>query len=271
MPTSPCIHLLRKTAYERSKFMPSSHNRNYFEKASMYKMLADYYQYSNPDLHDYYYKKHVNNLQKILSSQRSENSLNTTITPAKVRIFHAAPDAPNVDVYINGTRILKDFSYKEATDYLTLPPGKYQIDVYPTGNMTTTVISRKVQVGSGKLYTMAIAGIAKNLRLIPHEDFPYVPQGEAKIRFINLSPDTAQVDFAVKNSDIVFPNVSFRKNTDYINVTPMQVDFEIRTAGTKEIALSLPDVTLQPNTTYTVYLIGLSDGTPPLEGLILIP
>lgn len=251
--------------------MSFSNNRPYFEKASMYKMLADYYHYSNPTLHDYYYKKHIKNLQKMIASERSEVTVSNSEQPAKVRVLHAIPDAPNVDIYVNGTRILKDFPYKKLTDYLPLPKGKYQVDIYPTGNVISTLISRKVEVDNGKLYTLVATGSGKNLRLIPFEDHSNVPQGEAKVRFIHLSPNTPAVDVVVKHSDVVFTNIPYRKATNYLGVTPMTIDLEIRPAGTEKALLALPNVQLQPNTVYSIYAIGLNQGKPPLEGLILIP
>lgn len=251
--------------------MQSRNSHHYFEKASMYGMLADYYKYSNPTLHIYYYKKHLNSLQKAIASQRSVLDPAQNETPAKVRILHAAPDAPNVDVYVNGTRVLKDFPYKKITEYLPLPQGKYQVDIYPTGNLVSTIISRKVIVQNGKMYTLAATGTDKNLRLIPFEDNPNVPQGEAKMRVIHLSADTPPVDIAVKNGDVIFQNVSYRKATNYLGVTPMHIDLEAREAGTNNVVLALPDVDLKPNTVYSIYIIGSFDGTPPLEALILVP
>ncbi|WP_042346655.1 DUF4397 domain-containing protein [Bacillus massiliigorillae] len=251
--------------------MQSRNAHHYFEKASMYGMLADYYKYCNPTLHIYYYKKHLNSLQKAIASQRSVMGTDSTETPAKVRILHAAPDAPNVDVYINGTRILKDFPYKKITDYLPLPQGKYQVDIYPTGNQVSTIISRKVEVQNGKIYTLAATGNGKNLKLLTYEDHPIVPHGEAKVRFIHLAPDAPAVDIAVKHGDIIFPNIAYRKATNYLGVTPMNIDLEAREAGTKTVMLELPNVDLKPNTVYSIYIIGSIEGTPALEALILIP
>ncbi|MGM9925136.1 MAG: DUF4397 domain-containing protein [Bacillus sp. (in: firmicutes)] len=251
--------------------MQSRNSHHYFEKASMYGMLADYYKYSNPTLHVYYYKKHVNNLQKAIESERSHLNPVPNEAPARVRILHAAPDAPNVDIYINGTRILKDFPYKKVTDYLPLPQGKYQIDVYPAGQPISTIISRKVEVKNGHMYTLAVAGKGKNVKLLTYEDQPNVPSGEAKIRLTHLSPDAEPIDVAVKHGDVVFPNVSYRKTSNYLGVTPMNVDLEARLAGSDAVALSIPNVDMKPNQAYSIYLVGSADGSPPLEVLLLTP
>ena len=43
--------------------------------------------------------------------------------PARVRVAHFSPDAPNVDIYVNDDRVLSDVPYKTVSDYLELPPG----------------------------------------------------------------------------------------------------------------------------------------------------
>ena len=40
---------------------------------------------------------------------------------AQVRVAHLAPDAPNVDVYVNDEPVLTDVPYTTISDYLSLP------------------------------------------------------------------------------------------------------------------------------------------------------
>src|SRR4028118_1265393 len=53
---------------------------------------------------------------------------------AQVRVAHLAPDAPNVDVYVNGEPVLTDVPYTTVSDYLSLPAGTPQATVYATGD-----------------------------------------------------------------------------------------------------------------------------------------
>ena len=251
--------------------MSSDRILTYFNKASTYGMLADYYKYQHPTLHMHYYKKHLNNLQKGIDAERLSNRQAENERPARIRLLHAIPDAPNVDIFLNGTRVLKDFSYRKTTDYLAVPKGKYQVDVYPAGNHVSSLISRKIDVGSGKSYTAVAAGSGKKLYLQTYEDQFDVPNGEAKMRFIHLSPDAGEVDLAVKNSDIIFHNIPFRKATNYLNITPMNVDLEVRKAGTKDVALSLPNVNFLPNNVYSIFVIGFANDEPSLEALLFVP
>ena len=252
--------------------MKPEKEKKYFRKASMYEMLAAYYKYTNMDLHIYYYKKHLKYLRKAIAlDQMHTRNIRTNGNNALVRVLHAAPGAPHVDVYVNGTRILADFPYKKSTDYLPLPEGTYQIDIYPAGDKVNNVISRKVEVKNGKYYTLAAYGQGKNLKLLAFEDNPYTNKGESKIRVVHLSPDSPAVDVAVRNGDVAFRNINPRKASDYLHVTPMELDLDVRAAGSSQTVKSLPRIRLQPDTAYTVFIIGLLEGQPSLEAIMLSP
>ncbi len=47
--------------------------------------------------------------------------------PARVRVVHASPDAPAVDVWVEGSVALSDVSFKEITDYAELDAGTYNV------------------------------------------------------------------------------------------------------------------------------------------------
>ncbi|PLR98884.1 DUF4397 domain-containing protein [Bacillus sp. T33-2] len=252
--------------------MPGNRNvQVYFQKASMYNLLADYYKYSNPQLHVLYYQKHLKNLYKAihLVSPDFRNTEGMQQQPAEFRLFHASPDADKVDIYLNGSRIFKDFPYKKVSSYMTLAPGIYQIDIYPAGDMVTTIISTKVNVEPEKCYTSAVAGPVTKPRLSVFEDEPGVPVGESKARFIHLSYDAPACDVAVKNGDVIFPDAPYSKATNYLGLTPMTVDLEVRVAGTKNVALDLSQLKFRPNQGYTIVLVGTAQGEPELEAIIL--
>ncbi|WP_375536390.1 DUF4397 domain-containing protein [Alteribacillus sp. HJP-4] len=49
-----------------------------------------------------------------------------------VRILHASPDAPAVDVYVNDEAVVEDAEFKDATDYMDLPEGDHEVAIYPS-------------------------------------------------------------------------------------------------------------------------------------------
>ncbi|WP_180954202.1 DUF4397 domain-containing protein [Bacillus sp. M6-12] len=245
----------------------------HFQKASMYYMLAEYHKYSNPELHVKYYYKHFNHLKKATQGFRSNAWLPQSFQtfPGRLRFLHACLDAPDADVYLNGMRIFQNAATMTAGEFLSLPEGQYQLDIYPSGKMIQTIVSGKVTITTGKLVTAAVAGHTDNPRLVVLTDDSYIPAGESKIRFVHLSPDAPSFDIAVKQGDIVFPNLSYRKATDYLGIMPMTIDLEVRMAGTSDVVLDLEQARFYPDKAYSIYLTGYAGKGPGIKPLILHP
>ncbi|MEO2076509.1 MAG: DUF4397 domain-containing protein [Bacillus sp. (in: firmicutes)] len=235
----------------------------YLQRAAMYDLLAQYYKYSLPNLHMHYYVKHLKYMNRAMQSMRTHQP--TSQAEAKVRILHTSPDAPNVDIYINGKRVIRDLSFKQVSNELSLKPGKYHVDIYPAGNMVDSVLNKKITVAPGKSYTLAAIDSVKKLRLLVFQNEPTPPLNEAKVRFIHLAPNAPTLDIAVKDRDVVFPKVSYKQATEYLGLTPMTVDLEAREAGSKEVILPMPKVTFQPNESYTIVFLGLINGEPSFQ------
>ena len=252
--------------------MPDKKNKQeYFEKAAAYDMMANYYKYLDPNLHIHYYKKHLQYLNKALQLSRVQYAAEVTsrLSPAKIRFLHASTDAPNVDIYINAIKVFKNIPFKEVSAYLSLPAGKYHIDIYPTDNMVSTILNKRIAFEAGKSYTLTIIGIENKLRLLSYDDQPNVPHGETKVRFIHLSPNTPPVDFAVVKGDVVFPKISYKDATSYLGLSPMTVDLELRKTGTKQALYPLHNIQFKANEVYSIVVIGLHKGEPSFEALIL--
>src|ERR671912_2131071 len=86
---------------------------------------------------------------------------------AQVRVAHLAPDAPNVDVYVNGDPVLTDVPYTTISDYLSLPAGTQQVTIYATGDTTSPVIDTPVELAAGGAYTVAAVGVGGGDSLPP--------------------------------------------------------------------------------------------------------
>lgn len=247
----------------------SQNQHDYLRIAEMYDQLADYYKYVNPNKYIAYYQQHLHYMNLASEAMRTFEVIEQqrfAALQAKVRFVHASFNTPKVDIYINGVRVLKDFEHKDVSNYLSLTAGKYQVDVYPAGNMVATVLSRKIIVEQGKPYTFIFSGDEKKLKWLSVEDDYRLPKNETKVRFIHLAESSPALDIAVKGRDVIFPHLSYRKHTSYLALSPMTVDLEARLAGTNEVTLSIPQLQLKPNRVYSVLII---DSEPNLEVIII--
>jgi LPXTG-motif cell wall-anchored protein len=188
---------------------------------------------------------------------------------ARVRVVHASPDAPAVDVWVNGAVAFSNAPFKGITDYAKLEPGSYSVQVTPTGATEPIVIDANLDLATKTDYTVVAVGQLANIEplvLIDNNSAPAA--GKAHVRFVHASPDAPAVDIAVANGGpVLFSNVPFKGVGDYLPVDAGSYDLEARIAGTDTIALSVPGVMLNEGTVYTIFAMGLAGGEPSLSAV----
>jgi hypothetical protein len=187
---------------------------------------------------------------------------------AQVRVVHLSPDAPAVDVAVNGTVAVQGAAYRDATGYLPVPAGDARITVTPSGATSPVVIDATVPLGANASYTIVATGFLADIQPLVLVDDTSA-SGQAKVRFVHASADAPAVDVAVTQGPVLFGGVPFRGASQYGAVDAGTYDLEVRVAGTQTVALPLPGVDLNGGTNYTVFAVGLlSDGS--LDALPLV-
>lgn len=183
---------------------------------------------------------------------------------ARVRVVHASPDAPAVDVWVNDGIAFKNAPFKGITGYAELDTGAYNVKVVPTGATEPVVINADLTL-EAKDYTVVAVGKLADIEPLVLVDNNSAPAaGKAHVRFVHASPDAPAVDIAVKGGPVLFGNVAFKGVGDYLPVDAGTYDLEVRLAGTSTVALSVPGLTLANGTVYTVFAMGLAGGEPAL-------
>ncbi|MCA9298922.1 MAG: DUF4397 domain-containing protein, partial [Phycisphaerales bacterium] len=76
-----------------------------------------------------------------------------------VRVGHLSPDAPAVDVWVDGSVALSGLTFREFSDYVDLSAGSHRVQVTPTGASTPIVIDATLTLEDGKSYTVAATGL----------------------------------------------------------------------------------------------------------------
>ncbi len=121
---------------------------------------------------------------------------------ARVRIVHASPDAPAVDVYINDGKVLENLPFREYSEYLSLPAGTYNVEIRVTG--TNTVVKQlSLPVQAGRDYTAIAVGYAGAGRtpgfdvMLLEDDNSAPADGRIKLRVAHTAPGAPAVDVYV--------------------------------------------------------------------------
>ena len=187
---------------------------------------------------------------------------------ARVRVVHASPDAPAVDVWVNGSVAFSNAPFEGITDYAKLEPGTYNVQVSPTGATEPIVIDADLTLETQTDYTVVAVGKLENIEPLVLVDNNSAPAaGKAHVRFVHASPDAPAVDIAVTGGPVLFSNVAFKGVGDYLPVDAGTYDLEARVAGTETVALSIPGVALENGTVYTIFAMGLLEGEPALTAV----
>lgn len=189
---------------------------------------------------------------------------------SNIRVLHASPNAPSVDVYANDNLIIKNLAFKELSQYIPVPSGNYNIKVFPTGVKTNPVIDTNVFVPENTIYNVAAIGELPNISLYPiQEPTSANNTGTSCVRFIHLSPNAPAVDIKLADDTIVFSNVPYKSIANYVCVPPGTYTFKVSPAGSNDVVLTVPNVKLEPNNFYTIYAVGLVGESPNLEALLV--
>jgi hypothetical protein len=183
---------------------------------------------------------------------------------AELRLGHLSPDAPSVDVRVNGDVVAAGVPFGVVSAYLPVPAGSTRIQVSPAGATEPVVIDATLELAADTAYSVIATGLlnAGDLGPIVLTDDRSTGPG-AKTRFVHLGPDAPAVDIALAGGGpVVFGNVAFRESSDYTALDAGTYDLEVRVAGTQTVALPLPGVSLSPGVNYTIFAIGqLADGS----------
>lgn len=190
-----------------------------------------------------------------------------------LRILHASPDAPPVDIYVNSNIIARGLAYRQFTNYIPLAPGPYTIRVFPAGQLTNPVINTNVTIPSESVFTAAAVGMLADISLMPIPEVydPELPMPQnAYVRFVHLSPNAPAVDVTLPDGSVLFRNIPYRSFTQYMMLAPGNYTLLVKPTGSTQAVLTIPNLRFRPGTMYSVYAIGLVGGQPPLEAITSI-
>lgn len=182
---------------------------------------------------------------------------------ARVRVIHASPDAPNVDVLADGGPLFLDAPFTGITPYQTVPANVYNVQVVVAGTTGPAVIDADLNLFYNKYYTVVATDFVSNITPLVLEDSrDFVSFKNASLRFIHASPDAPNVDIKVVDGPYLFQDIAFQSVGDYVTIPYGRYDLEVRVAGTDTVALTIENANFRRASTNTVVAVGtLADGT----------
>jgi hypothetical protein len=118
---------------------------------------------------------------------------------ASIRFGHFSPDAPAVDVYVDGEVVVEDLQFMEVSEFLELDAGSYSVAVAPTGTSVDDAVVGPMdwEAEAGTFTTVAAVGSAENETLtvtVFPEDYGAITSGQARITFLHAIEGESGLD-----------------------------------------------------------------------------
>jgi hypothetical protein len=190
-----------------------------------------------------------------------------TATPgetAAVRVAHMSPNAPNVDVYVDGSAVLEDVPFGTVSGYLEVPAGERQVEITAAGDPETVVFEGALPVEAGTEYTVAAVGEIGDMADEPFEplvltdDNSEVGDDTARVRLVHASPDAPAVDVTLASSgDALYDGLAYGES-EYVEAPAGDYTLEVRgdTEGNDGDVVGTFDVSLAGGQVYTAFAAG---------------
>ncbi len=187
-----------------------------------------------------------------------------------IRMLHAIPTGPNVDVYANGNLIAKDLAFSSITNYLDLPPETYEIQVYRTGFYDVPLVSQNLQLAPSANYTISLVILGGRLFLFRLRDAGIAIDTESSyLRFMNLSQTAPLLTLELSDGTQLFNSVEYLETTGYYQTSSGIYNFTVVASGGAVLNKNIRNLTLDSGKLYTIYIIGIFNGNPPLGYLFV--
>ncbi len=205
--------------------------------------------------------------------------LRDAMTPSALRVVHASPDAPAVDVVVNndlGSPLVNALAYPDFTGYVTVPADSYNVKVVADADNSIVAINADLDLQAGAVASVLAVGNLANIEPLVLTDNRRRVATEARVRLVHGSPTAGPVDIYVvapgtvlTNVTPAFSNVPFKAETGYVSLAAGAYDVVITPTGSKTAAIGPLAVNVEAGGIYTAIARDEVGGGLPL-GVILL-
>jgi hypothetical protein len=182
---------------------------------------------------------------------------------AYINLINVSPDVRPFNLYANFVRQgLTTYSYPNASGYFlqNIIDTPLQIRPVLANNISTfNLLELRQPLQKNIRYTWFVTGFRSDssLATVFTVDSGKVPGiGRGAIRFVNVSPNAPGLNVTA-NDTLAFRNITYKKVSDYTEVTSGSYNLNISATSSPSTALKSLPVTVLDGKLYTIYAYGL--------------
>lgn len=202
---------------------------------------------------------------------------NTTNNLPQLRAVHLSPDAPAVDVSVNGQVVLQDVMYRQASGFLRVGTGHNNIKVL-AANSNNAVIDATLDLIVDTKYTVIASDVLAKIAPIVIVDSVGKPTaGFAGLTVVHGAASAPSVDIYLSAPDANFPyipatlqGVSFTENSGELEVASGNYRVRVTAAGNKDVLYDSGTLALADGVEYIVIAADNNDAGAAPIGLTIL-
>ena len=184
-----------------------------------------------------------------------------TIEDSCVRLTHVAPDSTGIDAYVNDSLLVENLEFGTASEFIAVPAGEGRVFNITASSapIEEAIIESEQTLEPGQAYEVLVSGAPDDLQLtFSGVDLRPVPEGQARLGIIHLSPDTGSIDLSFADGATLFEGIEFRGVSEYIAVDEGSYALQVHPAEDQMVTLE-SELDVEEGTVYDVLVVGRSD------------
>ena len=178
---------------------------------------------------------------------------------ALVRFLHVAPDAPPVDIYVDGQLVVRGAEFPSATGFLPFGAGGHRFQITPAGStIEGALIDIEQDLDDGGTYEVAAIGLLNDIEGAVFEvDVSEVSSPDvARLRAIHVAPNAGSLDIVNGGGEALFEDLEFPEAGSYLDVTAAPMDIIVRPTAEPTDLARLDAVPIQAGWSYDIFVVG---------------
>jgi Domain of unknown function (DUF4397) len=189
---------------------------------------------------------------------------------SKIRFLNASPLNIGIQIYVDENLIAESMNFSDITEYTMISPGIHTIKVYLKENTEKPTLEKMIDIAPNSNYTVSIVDVRDALdNLILKDGGEDKVKINSHLRFINLSKNAPLMSLSLLNDIVLFDDVEYLETTNYYDLSSAIYNFKITFLDNTIIAKTISNKLLENGKFYTIYVLGLFNGNPPMGYLMV--
>jgi len=192
----------------------------------------------------------------------------STSSTASLRVFQGSPDAPLVNLLVDGKTVANNIAYGGNTGYISVTSGARHVQVEPAGG-SSPIVDQAITLAASAKQTIVITGpVASHTVTTLTDGGTTATTGSGYLRIFNASSgaDPSDAYIVISGTTLagitpVTANLAFNKDTGYKLLPAGNYDVYLTAPGTKNVYLNTGPLNVDASTNQTVFALdNLSGG-----------